>query len=348
MTLARFALVLIAAIAGGVLWKSLPARTAPIHAPNAIAELIPAEIGGMTQWLLIRGADRGNPILFWLHGGPGAAQMPIHAATAALESDFVVVHWDQRGAGKSNPPGFDPKTMSLDRFLSDAREVTTLLRERVGEQSMIVLGHSWGTMLGARLVARWPKDYAGYVGVGQQVATLEGVALTLDWLREITPGSELAAMDPGEFHDHNLYVRLMQEVEAQHGGMNVSLLSLLLGALTAPEYRLTDYPRWMRGANRGSGPMWQDYLLRDLVAEVSRMPVPLLLISGAQDMNTPVALVRAWFKEVEVPCGKRMVVFDDSGHAPFLTETVRFVEILRGFAADIASCRTSSASGSAT
>jgi pimeloyl-ACP methyl ester carboxylesterase len=186
------ALVLLGLLAGGLVWKSLPARTAALTGSNPIAEPIPAEIGGMTQWLLIRGADRRAPILLWLHGGPGSAQMPIHGLTADLERDFVVVHWDQRGAGKSNPPGFDPATMTFERFLSDAREVTAVLRERVGDQPMIVLGHSWGTMLGARLVARWPGDYAGYIGIGQQVDTLRGAALSLGWLGTVAPDSDLA------------------------------------------------------------------------------------------------------------------------------------------------------------
>jgi hypothetical protein len=81
------ALLVLAALAGGVIWKSLPARTAPVEGPNPISELIPGEIGGMTKWLLIRGADREAPILLWLHGGPGVAQMPIHSITGALERD---------------------------------------------------------------------------------------------------------------------------------------------------------------------------------------------------------------------------------------------------------------------
>ncbi len=335
MILLRLApLVLMAALAGGLVWKTLPARTSPIIGPDPIAELIPAEIGGMTQWLLLRGADRNAPILLWLHGGPGAAQMPVHGLTAALERDFVVVHLDQRGAGKSNPRGFDPATMTLERFVMDAREVTALLRARLGEQPLIVLGHSWGTMLGARLVARWPGEYAGYIGVGQQVNTLRGVALTRDWLHEMAP-SDLARLDPQAFRDHDLYVRLMQEVETHGGGMNVSLLSMMPRALAAPEYRLPDYWRWFTGANRGSGPMWAKYLARDLIAEVPVMPVPMLLISGARDWNTPMALVREWFAAVEAPQGKRMEVFDLSGHAPFLTETARFVDTVRAFAGEI-------------
>jgi pimeloyl-ACP methyl ester carboxylesterase len=330
------ALALVAATAAGLIWKSLPARTPGIAGPNPIAELVPAEIGGVKQWLLIRGADRDAPILFWLHGGPGSAQMPIHTVTSALERDFVVVHWDQRGAGKSNPRGFDPATMTFEQFLADAHEVTALLRERVGNQPIIVLGHSWGTMLGARLVARWPGDYAGYIGVGQQVDTLRGAALALDWLAGVAPGTDPVGLDPQAFRDHDAYVRLMQAVERSGGGMSVSLWSMLPRALAAPEYRLPDYGRWFDGANRGSGSMWTDYLSRDLIAEVSVMPVPMLLISGASDWNTPVPLVREWFEAVEAPHGKKLVIFDASGHAPFLTETSRFIEAVRKFGGEVA------------
>jgi len=328
-------LLVVALIVGSLIWKSLPARTAPVDGSNPIAELIPVEIGGMTQWLLIRGADREAHILLWLHGGPGSSQMLIHSVTAELERDFVVVHWDQRGAGKSNPPDFDPASMTLDQFLSDAREVTRVLRERLGEQPLIVLGHSWGTMLGTRLVASWPNEYAGYVGVGQQVNTLRGVVLAMDWLRDVAPDSEpvaeLVGKAPEDFLDHGLYVRLMQTVESHGGGMNVTLVSMLPRALAAPEYRLPDYPRWLDGANRGSGPMWPDYVQRDLFEEVPVMPVPMLLVSGAQDINTPVALAREWFEAVEAPQGKEMVVLDRSGHAPFLTETSHFIETVRNF-----------------
>jgi len=322
-------------LAGVIAWKMLPARTSPIDGPDPVAELVPAEIGGMTQWLLIRGADRRAPILLWLHGGPGSAQMPIRSVTEALERHFVVVHWDQRGAGKSNPPDFDPATMTLERFLADAREVTELLRARLGEQPLIVLGHSWGTMLGARLVARWPEEYAGYIAVGQQVDTLRGMEVALDWLREVAPDSELAAMAPDAFRDHALYVRLMQELEAHGGGMNVSIASMLPRALAAPEYRLPDYIRWFDGANRGSGPMWADYRARDLIEEVPRMPVPMLVVAGARDMNTPVPLVRDWMDGVEAPEVKRLVIFAESGHAPFLTETGRFVETVVTFGEEV-------------
>jgi len=336
----RAALFLLLATVLGLGWKALPGRTPAISGPDPIAVLEPVQIGGMTQWLLIRGQDRSAPVLLWLHGGPGAAQMPLaHATTRALERDFVVVHWDQRGAGKSNPRDFDPATMTLERFLLDAHEVTRHLQARLDAERIIVLGHSWGTMLGARLVARWPDDYAGYIGVGQQVSTARGVAVTLDrltpliraggrpghlrWLERATPESLL---------DHSAYVAMMQMLDAYGGGMNVSTWRLGVLLIGAPEYSLRDLQRWLHGANRGSGPMWPDYRARDLMAEVPVMPVPMLLISGAADLNTPVELAAEWFDAVEAPQRKRHLVLKHSGHAPFLTEPERFAEAVRRFA----------------
>lgn len=102
-------------------------------------------------------------------------------------------------------------------------------------------------------------------------------------------------------------------------------------ALSAPEYRFPDYLRWLNGANCGSGPMWPEYLARDLRSEVQEMPVPMLLISGAKDMNTPVDLVRQWVDLVAAPQGKRMMVIDGSGHAFFLTDGDLFVAVVRKF-----------------
>ncbi len=102
--------------------------------------------------------------------------------------------------------------------------------------------------------------------------------------------------------------------------------------IRAPEYSLGDLRRWLDGATRGSARMWPDYRARDLITEVPMMPVPMLLISGAQDLNTPVELAAEWFDAVEAPQGKQHEVFDRSGHAPFLSEPERFARSLRRFA----------------
>ncbi len=345
MTTSRAALVFLLAAALGLGWKALPGRTPAITGLDPIAMLDPVQIGGMTQWLLIRGQDRSAPVLLWLHGGPGAAQMPLaHATTRALERDFVVVHWDQRGAGKSNARDFDPVTMTLEQFLRDAHAVTRHLQDRLGADLTLVLGHSWGTMLGARLVARWPDDYAGYIGVGQQVSSARGVNVTLDRLAPLIRASGhaehlrwLEDAAPEALLEHAAYVEMMQMLDHYGGGMNVPTWRLAVLLIGAPEYSLRDLRRWLDGANRGSGPMWPDYRARDLLAEVPVMPVPMLLISGAQDLNTPVELAAEWFDAVEAPQGKRHIVLESSGHAPFLTEPDRFADVVRSFASSLRS-----------
>ncbi len=340
LTVRTVCALLLLGIALIITWKALPGSTPAIRAgPAPIAVLQPVEIGGMTQWLLIRGQDRTAPVLLWLHGGPGAAQMPLaHATTRALESDFVVVHWDQRGAGKSNLRDFDEATMTIERFLQEAQEVTRHLQERLGTEQIIVLGHSWGTMLGARLVARWPEDYAAYIGVGQQVNTKRGIEVTLKRLAPLIQADGRAEhrrwldnATPEALMEHAAYVEMMQMLDDYGGGMNVPVRRLALMLIRAPECSLVDLRRWLDGANRGSGPMWPDYRSRDLFNEVSVMPVPMLLISGARDLNTPVELAAEWFDQVLAPRGKRHLIFEDSGHAPFLTEPERFDEALRRF-----------------
>lgn len=341
----RTALLVLLAAGFGLGCKALPGRTPALTGPDPIAVLEPVEIGGMTQWLLIRGQDRSAPVLLWLHGGPGAAQMPLaHATTRALEAELVVVHWDQRGAGRSNPRGFDPATMTLEQFLQDAHDITRHLQTRLGAERILVLSHSWGTMLGARLVARWPEDYAGYIGVGQQVSTARGVAVTLDRLAPLIRAGGNAAdlrwLESATLEallDHPAYVAMMHMLDRYGGGMNVPALRQAAMLIRAPEYSLGDLWRWLDGANRGSGPMWPDYRSRDLLAEVPVMPVPMLLISGALDLNTPVELATEWFDGVETPQGKHHEVFVASGHAPFLTEPERFAETVRSFAANLRS-----------
>lgn len=98
--------------------------------PESIVSLEKVTLGDMDQWILIRGNNIKNPVLLWLHGGPGAAQMPVaHYFNGALEEGFIVAHWDQRGAGKSNPLDFDEQTMTFEQFLTDAHELTQYLKK---------------------------------------------------------------------------------------------------------------------------------------------------------------------------------------------------------------------------
>ncbi|TVR63562.1 MAG: alpha/beta fold hydrolase [Gemmatimonadales bacterium] len=302
--------------------------------PEGIATLEAVEIGGVEQWLLIRGRRADAPLLLRLHGGPGAADMPVtRHFNGALEDHFVVVSWDQRGAGKSNPRSFDPTTMTFERFVEDGHELTRYLKERFGRDRIFLMGHSWGTQLGLRLIHRYPDDYAGYIGVSQSVDQRRAVVLAHRWLSgriaeagDETTGRELAALGTPPYRDHGDFVAFVGLLDRYGANMDVGFGTLAWVAVTAPEYSARDLLRWLRGARRGSGPMWDEPAYRDFDAltGLAELSVPSHFFMGARDLNTPLALAQEYADSLEDPGMARVVTFEESGHVPFMAEPERF------------------------
>jgi pimeloyl-ACP methyl ester carboxylesterase len=279
-------------------------------------------------------------VLLWLHGGPGAAQMPVaNAFNGALEQEFVVVHWDQRGAGKSNPPDFDESSMTFQQYLDDTHTLTGYLQQRFGQQKIYLLGHSWGSQIGLRLVQVYPEDYHAYIGVSQVIEAGLAQQVGYDWLREQIQARgdekalrQLEALGKPPYRDHATFVSYVQLVDAYGGDFDVSMLKLFWAAVRAPEYNLADMQAWLRGANRGSGPMWHDPSCQyfNALADVPRLEIPVYFFNGQNDYNTPLQVTRAYFDALEAPAGKTLVVFENSAHTPFMAEAQKFnQELLR-------------------
>lgn len=146
----------------------LRGRTPAIDAPRSVASLERPRIGGVEQWVLVRGRDRDAPVLLFLHGGPGMPSMFLaHAFQSSLERDFVVVHWDRRGAAKSFAARLPASGLSVGRTLEDTYELTRALRDRFGRRQIYLVGHSWGSYLGLLAVRSHPEHYAAFIGTGQ-------------------------------------------------------------------------------------------------------------------------------------------------------------------------------------
>jgi len=306
--------------------------------PNSIALLEKVKLGGMYQWIQIRGYDSANPILLWLHGGPGSAQMPIaHYFSGDLEKNFIVVHWDQRGAGKSNPKDFDEKTMSIEQFIADAHELTQYLKDRFTGEKIYVVGHSWGTQFGIKLAHFYPLDYYAYIAVSQVVDSKESDEIAYKWLMEQVIKRDntkdlkrLKKIGLPPYTDHDKYVKFAKLIDSYGGGMDVGFVKLFWIALHAPEYSLSDYFAWFRGAKRGSGPMWDSTRPCNMIQEVPQLEVPVYFFSGKNDYNTPMELVKKYYDTIEAPKGKHLIVFEESSHTPFMKESEKFnLEIVR-------------------
>lgn len=305
---------------------------------NSITALEKVQLGEMDQWILIRGENKANPVILWLHGGPGSAQIPIaNHFNGALEKDFTVVHWDQRGAGKSNPFNFNVETMTLEQFIQDTHELTLYLKERFNQDRIYLVGHSWGAQLGILVANQYPQDYFAYIGVSQVVENKKASRLAYEWLvneiNEKNGKKDLKAIErigTPPYFNHKNFVEFAKLVDAYGGGMDIAYGRLLKIALGAREYSLVDYISWLRGAARGSGPMWQETFSLDLFTEVTSLQLPVYFFSGKNDYNTPLQLVEAYFEQLDAPKGKKLIIFEASSHAPFMGEPEKFnKEILK-------------------
>ena len=141
-----------------------------IPQPQGIEEAFPVRIGGIDQWISVRGRDRRNPILLFIHGGPASTEAPVSwLYQSGWEDYFTVVQWDQRGAGKTyvaNDAAVVEPTITQERMVADGEEMVAWLRSHYTKRKVFVLGHSWGTLIGLEVARRHPDWLHAYIGMG--------------------------------------------------------------------------------------------------------------------------------------------------------------------------------------
>ena len=136
--------------------------------PGSIAEIRYHRLGGLDQWVMIRGESVTNPPLILLHGGPGFPEMRLFRHfNGPLEKSFTVVYWEQRGTGKSFDIKIPTSSMTVERFIADLDELVDAVCKRLGKHKVAIYGHSWGSALGVLYAGRFPGKVAAYVGTGQ-------------------------------------------------------------------------------------------------------------------------------------------------------------------------------------
>lgn len=153
--------------------RARSAQTYAITAPNGIDEATYVEIGGIEQWITIRGKDRNNPVLLFLHGGPGDATNPWgYAAFRSWLRYFTVVQWDQRGAGRTfgRNGAASASSITPDRMVQDGVELSEFLKKRLHKDKIVLVGHSWGSVLGFCMAKARPELFYAFVGTGQVAA----------------------------------------------------------------------------------------------------------------------------------------------------------------------------------
>lgn len=310
-------------------YKSIP-HTPGTGTDQGVATLEHVTLGGYEQAVLIRGQDRKSPLLLFLHGGPGMPAMYLaHAFQRPLEEDFTVVHWDQRGAGKSYRDELDPETLRVSRLLDDAKALLDTLRIRYGQDRVYLVGHSWGSYLGTLLVLRHPDRFHAYVGVGQVVGSAEEEhALQARFIRrEALARGDTAALADLDGVGPAAHETWLFRFGGELAGAT-SWMPLLLTGLRAPEYSLRDIFRIAPGSSLSSRVMVRDVVDGPLEDHVTAYPVPTFFFTGRRDWTTPHPLIERYYRRIEAPY-KELVWFGESAHFPFFEEPTRFAAEMR-------------------
>ena len=317
--------------------RSRNARDYAITTPNGIDEAKYVEIGGIAQWITIRGEDRKNPVLLLLHGGPGDATNPWgYAGFRSWMKRFTVVQWDQRGAGRTlgrNGPSLAP-TITIERMTQDGIELAELLRKTLGKEKILLVGHSWGSTLGVFMAKARPELFHAFVGTGQVADPARNYAVAYEALLghaervgERRAISELREVGPPPYPDRRGYA-VQRRWSNLFEGADFFIASMMGLALTAPGYSMRDVNDWLEG----QGLSGERLVPRTSVLEAKSLggefALPVFVIQGAEDFTTPTSLARGFVDSIRAP-RKEFVALDGGGHfAIFMKQDLFLKELV--------------------
>lgn len=332
-------LALLVAVVGATVGSQWHASTPPIPGangqplPGSIASMEQVTLGGSKEWITIRGKSTSDPVLLYLNGGPGAGSFPWSSMVLKpLEDHFVVVNWDQPNTGKSYGD-VSPAQITPQRYISDAYELTQMLRGRFHQDKIYVLGDSWGSILGILLVQQHPDLFRAYIGSGQMVNPAENDVMGYQFaLKYAVQHGDTAAVDelrrngPPPYTGNGMvwkYVAYMNVLNSYMGEVDYRL-SLALVSNFAPEYGLWDKVNYMRGMIETFSTLYPQLQHIDFTTQATRLDVPVFLLEGRNDVNAMSSLAENYYRVLQAP--HKELIWFDAGHGISTAGTDKVVD----------------------
>jgi len=320
------------------LWLSGHVTANKLQLPTTIA--IPIQetrfvtLGGVEQWITIRGANRANPVLLVVHGGPGDAQSSLRSTYAVYEKDFTIVQWDQRGAGKTyaknpnSPP--EPERVELDGI-----ELAHYLCDYLTKKKILVLGHSWGSYLALGMVQRRPQLFAAYIGTGQvgswranvqaQFSFLLAKARAANDRKRVEQLESIGTPDPNNAAQYFSWWRMRNPYMSTDDAKWFEELGQIVRS--NPEFT-EEYMKTLGEGMTYSGRTTVNAMLAtELPTTANTLKVPFFVIQGKEDMVTPTSVAVEYFQGVKAP-KKKLIIIDDAGHFALVTHREEFLAAL--------------------
>ncbi len=312
---------------------------------GSISEKIFVEINGVSQGMFIRGRNLNNPVLLFLHGGPG---MPTYFLSEkfpnGLEDNFTVCYWEQRGGGISFHPSLIGDDINTEQLVEDAIEVSKYLFKRFGKEKIYLLGHSWGSFIGIQTAAKSPGLFYAYIGVAQVTNQRESEKLAYRYMNEICQKSgdvklnrKLAKYPVLTSEDtiipffksalrddamHKMGIGTMREMTSVVTGIFVPIMK-------CRAYTFQEKINIWRAKSflKNKTCLIDELFSTDLMLKVPEVQIPVYFICGKHDYTVSYQLSKQYFNKISTPV-KGFYTFENSAHSPLFEETDLFNRVL--------------------
>ncbi|MFD1739563.1 alpha/beta fold hydrolase [Bacillus salitolerans] len=313
----------------------LPTWTPSIEGEYSVSTLEQAEINGTELEVMIRGVDRRNPIIVFVHGGPGCSEIPyVRKYQDLLEEHFTIVHYDQRGSGKSYHFFEDYTGITTAQHVEDLLAITDYVTNMFSQEKVVLIGHSFGTYIGMKAAAVAPEKFVAYIGIGQVSDKVQSEVDSLEYtLRQATlAGNEKDVEKLKNLRDS---IEGGERITPRHvvrkygGGARLidDNLDYYTGFLFNPEYNLLDVVRYVRGVSQTQGILMDEEKRHNLPSLVDELEIPTFFVMGKYDYMTSTNQAKEYFDELKAPV-KEFVLFEKSAHYPQFEQEEEFKEWL--------------------
>ena len=299
-----------------------------IVAPNGIQENYEASIGGIKQWVYVRGQNKTNPIILFIHGGPASPMSPVMwMFQRPLEEYFTVINYDQRASGKtyaSNDTTGLASTIHINQYVDDAIELTKLIEKKYQKRKVILIGHSWGTIVGMKAALKRPDLFYAYIGIGQVINTKDNERVSFEYAintaiqkHNDTAVKELNSIAPYPGNQPITRERIIiaRKWAQYYGGLSAYRSETgyyFKAPLLSPEYAKKDIAGIDDGNVFTLGKVIDEFLNVDF-KNVKSFPIPVFMFMGRHDYTTPSAPTAQWLQNIQAPL-KKGIWFEHSAH----------------------------------
>jgi len=295
------------------------------------------QLGGVNQWISIRGRDSSKPIMLFLHGGPGAARRYYNYQ---LEKSFLVVNWDQRGAGNSYTNEVTKESINVEQLISDTNELVEFLKKKFNKDKIFLVGHSWGSFLGISTAYRYPDNFYAYIGIGQVVNGRMNEQIsynyTLDMARKYKNNKAIEELTTISKMEDGLYCNGRTGIHAERqwlyelGENKSKKLSFYrwLNSIMTKRIFPVDNVQYRKGLNFSAEALWGWSDNVDLFHQIPKMKIPTFFLTGRYDYVSTFELTSRYYNQLEAPI-KELIWFEWSSHAPHIEEPVKYYKIMK-------------------